>query len=419
MSRPYDVLVIGAGVAGMTAAVTAAQCGRDVVVLEAGERAGKKLLLTGDGKGYFTREKVAADNYHADDPEFVSSVLSQFTNKQLKDWLEEIGLDLESENGRMYPVSGEAADLAGILRLQMNRYFVRVETYHKVVTIEKREDGLFEVKTVKRTYVAQKVILAAGSKAAPETGSDGSGYRLAEELGLKVKKPLPALTPLRLSAPYSNDWDGVSCSGSIRLFAADEGAEEYEEIAAAQGRLELTNSGAAGMPALEVSRFAARALDEGRTVKAEISFLPGMTEEEAFNFLMKRKERVGEYLAREYLIGVIPKKLSAVLIREAGIRHSRPIHYLKEEEVRALAKVMTKLTTDVTGHGNFRQSQTCSGGILTSEVDPQTMESKAVKGLYLAGEILDVDGMYGGYNLQWAFSSGHAAGRSAAQASGD
>ena len=408
MSRPYDVLVIGGGTSGMSAAIAAAQKGVDVILLEAGNHIGGQLLTADNGNYYVTNEQVGPENYYDADPAVLKEVLGNLPGSTLQTWLEEIGLALKSDDGRICPASEQAVDVRDALRLQLNSRFVRVETYQKVISINKTQDGLFEVVGIKATFYAKKVVLAAGSKSL-ETGMDGSGCRLAEELGMEVKKPLPALTSLRLFAPCSGDWDGVRCDGEIRLFV------DGEQVCASTGSLQLSASGVSGTPAMNVSRYVSRALDEGKEVKAELSFLPGMTVDEAFEFLMKRFERVKDYLAREYLIGLIPKKLARSLIRQAGIRHSKPIHYLREEDVRRLAEVMTALPAEVTGHGNFRQAQVCTGGVVTSEVVPETLESRKVPGLYLAGELLDVDGMCGGYNLQWAFSSGYTAGASAVE----
>ena len=407
MSHPYDVLVIGGGVSGMMAAITAAENGAEVVILEGNDRVGKKILSTGNGRCNFTNEQIGVENYYDADPAFVKPVLDQFSNRDLINWLQSIGVDSKVQSGRVYPANEQATAILDILRLQMNRRFVRAETFKKVRSIRKN-DGLFEVSSVNGEFAAKKVVLACGSKAAPHTGSDGSGYLLAEKLGMKVKKPLPALTNLRLNAPYSQEWDGVRVDGTITILV------DGREVASDTGQLQLTDYGVSGIPTFQVSRYAIRALDEGKEVQAILSFLPGMDEEQAFDCLMARYERVKEYLARDFFIGLLPKKLAAVLIKQAGFRHSKPIRYIGEDGVRKLAKLMSGMKTDVRGHGNFKQAQVCSGGVLTSELVPGTLESRKNPGLYLAGELIDVDGMCGGYNLQWAFSSGAAAGKAAA-----
>ena len=409
MSRPYDVLVIGGGVSGLSAAIAAAEKGAEVVVLEETGTAGRKLILADREGCNLTNEDLGAEHYYDADHAFVNTVLDQLSGEDLQQWMINAGVDLVSENGYIRPVCGQAADVVEVMRLVMNRYFVRIESFQKVMSVVENGDGLYEVRSLNRTYMAKKVVLATGSKAAAESGSAEEGYRLAEQLGLKIRKPLPALTSLRLDAPFASDWDGVRVNGSITLFV------DGKETDSASGMLELTGSGVDGIPAMQVSRWAARALDEGKEVKAVISFLPEQTADEAYAFLQKRIGRVGDYLARALLMGFVPKRLARMLIREAGIRHSRPIRYLKEADLRKLAELMTGLEAGVTGTGNFRQAQVCSGGVLTSEIDPDTFESRSHPGLYLAGELLDVDGMYGGYNLQWAFSSGFLAGVSAAE----
>ncbi len=218
MSHPYDVLVIGGGVSGMMAAITAAENGAEVVILEGNDRVGKKILSTGNGRCNFTNEQLGVENYYDADPAFVKPVLDQFSNRDLINWLQSIGVDSKVQSGRVYPANEQATAILDILRLQMNRRFVRAETFKKVRSIRKN-DGLFEVSSVNGEFAAKKVVLACGSKAAPHTGSDGSGYLLAEKLGMSVKKPLPALTNLRLNAPYSQEWDGVRVDGTITILA--------------------------------------------------------------------------------------------------------------------------------------------------------------------------------------------------------
>ncbi len=406
MSKPYDVLIIGGGIAGMSAAIAAAREKSDVVLLEQGDRVGNKLGFTGDGRCNFTNENIGIENYYDTDPGIVLPVLEAFSNEDLMRWFEEIGIDIKVEDGRVYPVCEQVGDVVDILRLQMNRHFVRVETYRKVISIEKGEDS-FEVHCVNGDYNAKCVVLATGSKAAVATGAGEEGYRLAEQLGMSMKKALPAQTDLRVTSTYTSDWDGVSCDGSLTLLI------DGQQAAEAAGLLEFTASGISGVPARTVSRYASRALDEGKEVEALISFLPGKNADKAYDFLIGRRARVEDYLARHYLLGLIPKKIARMLIREAGIRHSQPIQYLKDDKIRSLAETMTGLKVGIGGTGNFRQSQTCTGGVLTSEVQPVTLESKKVPGVYLAGDLLDVDGMPGGYSLQWAFSSGFAAGKAA------
>lgn len=408
MSKPYDVLIIGGGIAGMSAAIAAAREGSDVILLEQSDRVGSKLGFTGDGRCNFTNEQISAANYYDADPAITEPVLEAFSNTDLMRWFEEIGIDIKTEDGRVYPVCEQVGDVVDILRLQMNRHFVRVDTYRRAMSIEPAGDA-FAVKCVNGDYEAKTVVLATGSKAAVATGAGEEGYHLAGQLGMKIRKPLPAQTNLRVSSAYTSDWDGVNADGSLTLLVDGQPAAE------STGLLELTASGIEGVPARVVSRWAARAIDEGKKVEAILSFLPGKNADEAYDFLIGRRERVRDYLSRHYLLGLIPKKLARLLIRESGIRHSQPIQYLTEDKIRRLAETITGLKVEIGGTGNFRQSQTCTGGVMTSEVQPGTLEAKAVPGVYLAGDLLDVDGMPGGYSLQWAFSSGFAAGGAAVE----
>ena len=407
MKNHADILVIGGGVSGMTAAVTASDAGSHVILLEGKDRVGKKLLSTGNGRCNFTNELMRTDCYYDADPRFVETVLGDHCVSDLLEWLKNMGIDSKQIDGRYYPKSEQASAVLDALRIRMKNTGVEVVTGEKVIYLRKQHD-LFEAQTNQHIYTAHKVILATGSQAAPQTGSDGTGYVLARQMGLKVKKPVPALTSLKLDEPFCKSWAGVRCDGTISLLINGSMA------ASDQGQLQLTSYGVSGIPAFQVSRFASRALENGEEVKAVLSFMPDKTPAEAAGYLLDRKERIGDYRLGDFLLGLVPKNLAGVIIRLSGIDRQTLVSDLNADQLNILAGYLTSLTLSVSGTGSFTQAQVCSGGVTLGELNPSTLECKDIPGLYVAGELTDVDGMCGGYNLQWAFSSGMRAGIAAA-----
>ena len=268
--------------------------------------------------------------------------------------------------------------------------------------------GEFSVLTSQGRFEAPSVILAAGSKAAPGTGSDGSGYELAKQLGHSIIKPLPALVQLRCQGKHYRQMSGVRTEADIQLKI--DGKTEAQD----KGELQLTEYGLSGIPVFQICRFASVALDEGKRVEAEIDFLPSWSREETMDRLKERAKLLSYRLCEDFLSGLLNKKLAQVLIKAAGIPLTRPAGELKQRELEELAKYLRSYRALVASVNPFANAQVCRGGVDTRQVNSRTMESKLCPGLFFAGEILDVDGICGGYNLQFAWSSGALAGRAAA-----
>ena len=266
-----------------------------------------------------------------------------------------------------------------------------------------RGEGLFQ---------GNSLILAAGSKAAPVSGSDGSGYELAGSFGHTVVKPLPALVQLRCRGNFFKQLAGVRCEAVVRLVS------NGKTLAADEGEVQLTDYGISGIPTFQVSRYAARALDEGRQVSALLDFFPSKSMEDTRTMLKQRKAALGYRPSGEFLNGVLNKKLAAVLLKQAGIPLDVTCARIKDSQLETLTVQVKQFEVPVISTNSFEQAQVCCGGVDTRELRPDTMESKLVKGLFLVGELTDVDGICGGYNLQFAWSSGMIAGRSAAGCKG-
>ncbi len=400
--------IIGGGAAGLTAAIGAARAGARVIVMEHMDRVGRKLLSTGNGRCNLTNLRMEASCYRCGQKGFPMEVIAGFPVEETLAFFQRLGIEPKNRNGYIYPNSDQASSVLDALRWEAEYQGVEFRLSCQVKAIRRREKG-FGIETDQGRVKADAVILAPGSKAAPATGSDGSGYPLAEQLGHHVIKPLPALVQLRCQGSLYRQTAGVRTEALVRLLA------DGRELAADQGELQLTDYGISGIPVFQVSRYAARALDEGRRVTARIDFMPSWGEEEAFRLLRRRASLLGYRPAGELLTGMLNRKLGAALLKLAGVDARLDSGALSGRQLGRILEQVKKYEALVMSVNPFENAQVCCGGVDTSEVDPRTMESRICPGLYLAGEILDVDGICGGYNLQFAWSSGMTAGRQAAE----
>lgn len=405
------VLIIGGGAAGMTAAIMAARQGARVTVLEHTDRVGRKLLSTGNGRCNFTNTDQKPEYYRCTQEDFPWQTVSRFPVSDTLRFFAELGIPARSRGSCLYPNSEQAASVLDALRMELDRQCVDVRTGCRVRTV-KRQNGAFAAETDGGTFRADAVILASGSRAAPHTGSDGSGYELARALGHRIITPLPALVQLRCAENDYKQMAGVRADARVELYTESGGSWRLE--AADRGELQLTDYGISGIPVFQVSRFASAALHRRKRVKAVIDFLPDKSEAETREMIAARCGRMQDNTCEQWMNGLLHKKLAVVLLKRAGLRPSQRAGDVPPSGWEALYRQLRAFETAVTAANSFDQAQVCCGGVDTAQVDAVSMESKLVPDLYFAGEILDVDGICGGYNLQWAWSSGAVAGRSAA-----
>lgn len=405
---PVSVLIVGGGASGLMAAVSAARQGAHVRVLEHKERMGKKLLSTGNGKCNMTNLQLDESCYFCSEPEFPMAVIRQFPVQDTLAFFESIGILIKNKNGYIYPASEQASSVLEALLLEMRHLGVELVTECSVKKLEKQADGLFLARTSRGDFRAEALVLAAGSQAAPVTGSDGSGYGLARWFGHGIVTPLPALTALRCQGKLFKVLAGIRWEAKVSV-AAD-GVCMAEET----GELQLTDYGVSGIPTFQVSRFASGALHEGKKTEVLLDFFPHNTMEEIVCLFRKRQEQLGWRTPEEFLCGMLPKKLAAVLLKVSGIPMNLTAGEIAPEAWERFARIAKTFRTTVAAANPFEQAQVCRGGVDTRQVCEETMESRLVPGLYFAGELLDVDGKCGGYNLQWAWSSGYLAGVNAA-----
>ncbi|MCD8082674.1 MAG: NAD(P)/FAD-dependent oxidoreductase [Clostridiales bacterium] len=406
-----QILIIGGGAAGLMAGIQAARSGADVTILEHMDRVGRKLLSTGNGRCNMTNLSIRPEHYRCGQKQFPMRILDRFSVWDTLTFFDEIGIETKNKGGYIYPNSEQASAVLDALRLEADHRGVRVVVGCEVLGVRKPKDShsRFLVETTLGEYQGSALILSAGSKAARVTGSDGSGYRLAEAFGHRIIKPLPALVALRCEEGFFKQLAGVRCEAGVKLNCGG------RTIAADKGELQLTDYGISGIPAFQVSRFASKAIDHRQRVTAQIDFLPSKSMGDTAQFLNVRKNNLSYRRAGDFLLGVVNKKIAAVLLKRSGIDSEKQVSALNESELEALVRGLKQFEATVTGTNPFEQAQVCCGGVDTGQIRPNSLESKLVPGLYFAGEILDVDGVCGGYNLQWAWSTGAIAGRCAAR----
>lgn len=405
-----QTIIIGAGAAGLTAAVFAARKGAKVTILEHTDKAGKKILSTGNGKCNITNRYQDAACYRGTHSDFAMEVLKQFGVQDTLDFMESLGILCKEKNGYIYPRSEQAATVREALLMECKHLGVVIQYSVDITKIERNSDVfVLSVGEDKKTYQCSKLILATGSKAAPNTGSDGSGYELAKSLGLKVIKPLPALVQLKCQEGIYKDAAGVRCSAKISIQV------NGEIIAKEEGELQITNYGISGIPVMQLSRFAVKALDARKQVTAIIDFFPELEKEELKQKLLQFMTAFPERRVEDILCGFLNWKLAGALLQQMGIRKGKKASQCVENYLDDMVEFLKEYRTQVIGSNTFAEAQVCQGGVVTEEVDSETMEAKRIPDLYLAGELLDIDGTCGGYNLQFAWSTGMIAGTAAAQ----
>lgn len=395
--------IIGGGAAGMMAALAAAASKENqVIILEHKDRIGKKLLMTGNGKCNLTNRNISIDDYFSQDKNQCKKVLSRFTVEQTIAFFNDLGLCIKEKNGYVYPLSEQASTVLDLLQIGIREKGITVLTEVNVKKIQKRES--FCVSTGEDILYFDKLILACGSKANPKSGSDGSGYEYARVLGHTILEPLPALVQLRCKESYFKSIAGVRIEARVQLLLEDK--EDLWEV----GELQITEYGISGIPIFQISRNAAIALHNHKKTAVTIDLLPMWRMQDLLTQMDKREQEFSDRTMEEFLIGILPKKVALCMLKLAQIKENEKVSLTSVKQKQSLYLLLKNWKVTVAATNSFEQAQVCSGGVAISELT-EHMESKIVKGLYIVGEMTDVDGKCGGYNLQWAWSSGYAAGR--------
>lgn len=399
----FDIIVLGAGASGTVAAISAKRKNPDIriAIIEAMPVVGKKILATGNGRCNLTNENALEHEYY--NKNFASAVLNKYNVNRTVEFFNSLGLyTVTDEEGRVYPMSNTAASVVDALRFECERLGITVITDEKVTNI--KNNGEFFV--LGGRHRAKKVILACGGKASPSQGSDGSGFELLRQLGHKINTPLPALVQLVSDNKIVRSFKGMRVKGKIKIFA------DSEEIGKAEGEILFTEYGLSGIATMDAQRILCSHLKD-KKCSLVIDLVPAFTKEE----IRARVDRIIEAnptLKSENLLnGFLPKKIGKGLIKCAYVKDNAPINEISEDNLNKICELCKNFRVYINSSKGFENAQVTRGGADVNEFDTDTLESLKMSNLYATGELLDVDGGCGGFNLQWAFSSGMAAGENA------
>ena len=399
------MLIVGAGAAGLAAAITAARRGVEVVVLEQNERPGKKILVSGNGRCNIANRRPDPARFHSTRPERVKEILRGYDAKKVLDFLRSVGIETEEEeDGKLFPLGRQAASVVNLLTRECQRLGVELVTGCQVMEIRREKEG-FSLKSSQGTHRCRQLLLTTGSPAAPQLGGSNAGMLFAQSLGHRLIPPRPALVALESDASWPKRASGVKLHARVRLLASDSFVTERE------GDLLFTDYGVSGLAVLDLSREASLRLAEWEPCELSIDLMPGWSKERLSKLLTERIDPDRDLPLDLWLEGVLHRKLVPVILKITGIRIGSE-KQLNRKIIRQLLYTIKNLKLPIRQTRDFRYAEVATGGIDLAEVDPERMESRKVPGLYFAGEILDVDGDRGGFNFHWAWSTGIRAGMS-------
>ncbi len=404
------VLVVGGGAAGMMAAITARRRGTEVILFERNPRIGKKLLETGNGRCNFTNINMDYRCFQGENPRFAETALRLFGSKEAMAFFSELGVVSKvEEEGKVYPWSDQASSVLDLLLHELKTLGVNIVVKAFVEKI-RTVGGRFRVELADGSSAeGDRLILAPGGKAKPSTGSDGNGYALARSLGHTVTPLFPGLVQLKLEGSFFPQIQGVKLVGTVALW------DGPAVLGRERGDIIFGNYGLSGPPIFQLSSQAGRMLEAGKEPVLQLTIIDRMNRVELVEFLKARFQRVAGKALDFSLVGFINKRLIPVLLKEAGFPDlKRPVDTLTPAEIGQIGAILTDWRFPIRGTKSWPSAQVTVGGVAVGEINPETMESKLVPGLFLAGEIIDLAGRCGGYNLQWAWSSGYVAGENAA-----
>ncbi len=418
--------IVGGGAAGLAAAVTACQAGADVVLFERNDRVGKKILSTGNGKCNFTNRQMGAQYYHSETADLLSQFVFPESVTQVLDFFQDMGMFYREKNGGYYPYSEQAQTVLDVLRFTLDRRSeqvhvytdcqvtaviplkngkVRLEFVETATCTAKKNDPQWE-ETKRERITVDRVILACGGKAAPKTGSDGSGYRFLKDLGLSCVPVVPALVQLVCKEKDLKAVSGVRTQAVVRLFV-DGKLKDTQ-----RGELQLTDYGISGIVVFQLSRHAAYGVSQKKAVTAKLDVVPEWSEEELTGMFISRKDQYKGCTMEQFCSGLLHKKLCAYFMKRCGINPQQLMERVTEAQIREFARLCKRWRVTVERTNGFEAAQVSAGGLSLTEIN-RDFGLKKYPQIYAAGELLDVDGLCGGYNLHWAWTSGMTAARSA------
>lgn len=401
----YDVIIIGAGASGLMAAAVAASKGARVALLEHKDDIGKKILATGNGRCNFTNTDMSVNKFHGSKA-LIKNGLSQFNYADTIRFFKELGIPAYDNAGYIYPNSRQAASVVAAFRMELMRLHVDVKTGINITDIKPADDRPgYCIQTDQGCFKSKRLIIACGLSASPKLGSDGSLFRQIEALGHHIQKPLPALCGFSCDGLNFKKITGVRCDATVASVIDGQMTEQNT------GELQLADYGISGIPVFQISSLMSRALDKGQMVEVIIDFLPAFSDDELNGYIKDRSITTTDNRSlNEMLNGLLNNKLLLELIHKSGVSPDKKGRLLTDDDCKSLTRSIKHTAVSVKKPRGVEFAQVCAGGICTKEIDVRTLESKIHPGLYFCGELLDVDGICGGYNLQWAWTSGYIAG---------
>lgn len=399
--KKNNIIIIGGGASGMLAACVAAQNGANVTILERNNRIGKKILVTGNGRCNYTNSLANVTDYN--NQEFVSYGLSVFNPSRTMSFFKKLGIEPKVEKeGKAYPLSEQASSIVDVFLYELKRLNVEIVTDAKVISALRQNKSFTVYLEDGRSFDSNKLIIATGGKAMPKSGSDGIGYDLAEDLGHKTTPIFPALVKLKLDSPYLNHLQGIKMPTHVELIHKNVSLQsEYGDIL-------FGNYGISGPTILQLSRKAMDLYNKGDKVYIKLRLISALTKDEVEGRFKNSLDKPIDFS----LVGLVNKRYISPLLKEVGVQKQNTlVRDLSDNQLEKLITLLFDWRFLVKGSKSFNDAQVTAGGVDVNSIDPKTMESLNVKGLYFTGEVLDIDGRCGGYNLQWAWSSGYLAGQ--------
>ncbi len=403
MDKKIKIGIIGAGASGITAAIFAARFGAEVLLFEQLDRVGKKILATGNGRCNLTNKFIDVSRYHGNNPKFAYSVLNEFNFLNTIDFFEELGiLSKVEDEGKVYPYSDQASSILDVLRFELESLGVVERVSTTIEKIEKKSNS-FVLKTDKgEKFNVDKVIISTGGKSSPKLGSKGIGYKIAKSLGHNLVEPFPALVQLKLNYDRLKAIKGVKFIGNASIICEDKVVKDYN------GEILFTDYGISGPPILQLSRHALELYNLNKNPYIKVDMFKDYSRDELFSLLKNRFTNSKAKPIDFALIGMINKKLIPIVLKDAGFNNIKALcSSITNKEINSLVSILKEWKFEISGSTGWEFSQVTAGGISVKDINPKTLESKIVKGLFFAGEVLDIDGDCGGFNLQWAWASGY------------
>ena len=393
-----NIAVIGGGASGLFAAIAAKNDSTEVVIYEKEKRLGRKILATGNGRCNMTNINASLKDYHSRDVNFMQGALKRFWVDDTLSMFEEMGiLWKEEEKGKVYPYSDTASSVLDVLRMRVDMLGIKTECEFAVVSVRKHGDGFIIENGTGEKRKCDRVIIATGGKAGASLGSDGSGYKLLQGFGHKITPLMPSLVQIKTDTEFVRKLKGVKVMAKVTIGGRDE-----------TGELLFTDYGISGPPVFSLSSY----LSSNKTV--DIDIMPEYTYDDVYEMICMRCAYLCDFALEDFFVGMLNKRVGQAILKEAGISPlSRKAATLSDNEMHSITKLIKHLTLNIKGTASWNSAQVTKGGADVSQFDKNTMQSRLVEGLYACGEILDIDGDCGGYNLQWAWSSGYLAGKAA------